>query len=191
MIDEINHRATLGMNKPTEEMSILEVGAYEGDATKIFCEYFNDVIVVDPWESGRGDITDKVDMSEIKKRFWLRFGMNNCFYNSGELGFISARCDNLKVFSCSFAAVHFNTVLVLKESDIEKCKPYDMIYIDALHTYEAVKNDIEMAMDLIKVGGILSGHDYREDMFPGVVQAVDEIGGPDCVFSDSSWIKAV
>jgi hypothetical protein len=36
----------------------------------------------------------------------------------------------------------------------------DFIYIDANHTYEAVKQDIELWYPKIKSGGIFSGHDY-------------------------------
>jgi hypothetical protein len=36
----------------------------------------------------------------------------------------------------------------------------DFIYIDANHTYESVKEDIELWYPKIKIGGMISGHDY-------------------------------
>lgn len=48
----------------------------------------------------------------------------------------------------------------------------DFVYIDAEHTYEACKADIAAWYPLIRVGGVLSGHDYGG--FPGVTRAVDE-----------------
>jgi hypothetical protein len=49
----------------------------------------------------------------------------------------------------------------------------DFIYIDAAHTYESVKSDLESWWPLVSAGGILAGHDYS-DLFPEVIQAVDE-----------------
>ncbi len=62
----------------------------------------------------------------------------------------------------------------------------DMIFIDAGHTYEEVKNDIRKWKSKAKI--LLCGHDYVSG-WPGVKQAVDEeLGGPDEVH-DSIWVK--
>ncbi len=37
----------------------------------------------------------------------------------------------------------------------------DFVYIDARHDYESVKEDISLWHPKVKVGGIVSGHDYR------------------------------
>lgn len=51
----------------------------------------------------------------------------------------------------------------------------DYVFIDAEHTYEAVKEDIALWRDKVKHGGWLGGHDYDNlPKFPGVRQAVDE-----------------
>ena len=50
-----------------------------------------------------------------------------------------------------------------------------MVFLDAMHDYENTKLDIEWAQ---RVGAkIISGHDYC-DLHPGVIQIVDELGGP-------------
>ena len=49
----------------------------------------------------------------------------------------------------------------------------DFVFIDANHSYEHVKADIEAWKPKMKVGGMLSGHDYGEPC--GVKQAVDEL----------------
>lgn len=41
----------------------------------------------------------------------------------------------------------------------------DFIYIDANHTYEAVKGDLKLWYSKVKVGGIVMGHDYLPDYF--------------------------
>ena len=49
----------------------------------------------------------------------------------------------------------------------------DGVFIDADHTYEAVKRDIANWMPKVRKGGILAGHDYIHT-WPGVIQAVNE-----------------
>jgi hypothetical protein len=46
------------------------------------------------------------------------------------------------------------------------------VYIDANHTHEEVKKDIQAWLPKIKKGGIISGHDYGG--WEGVTQAVNE-----------------
>ncbi len=50
----------------------------------------------------------------------------------------------------------------------------DVVFIDADHSYEAVKDDFRYWLPKVKPGGLLCGHDYSEKDNPGVVQAVNE-----------------
>ena len=54
---------------------------------------------------------------------------------------------------------------------------FDLVFIDAEHTYEKVKQDIEVWLPLVKENRILCGHDYNNKYYPGVKQAVDEVFG--------------
>jgi hypothetical protein len=56
---------------------------------------------------------------------------------------------------------------------------FDWVYLDADHTYEAVKADIAAWWPKVASGGVLSGHDYIDVATPngaefGVIRAVDE-----------------
>lgn len=51
----------------------------------------------------------------------------------------------------------------------------DFVFIDANHSYEGVKIDIESWLSKVKKGGIIAGHDYFTRVHPGVKQAVDEL----------------
>lgn len=62
----------------------------------------------------------------------------------------------------------------------------DIVFIDLTHTYESVKEDIQLWLPKVKVGGILSGHDY-EPSWSGVVRAVDEML-PNRTIMENCWI---
>lgn len=50
----------------------------------------------------------------------------------------------------------------------------DFVFIDADHSYEGCKADIEAWAPKVRSGGLIAGHDYNKHAFPGVVQAVRE-----------------
>jgi methyltransferase family protein len=49
----------------------------------------------------------------------------------------------------------------------------DFVFIDAAHSYLAVKADIERWRAKVRPGGWFGGHDYHPK-FPGVIRAVDD-----------------
>lgn len=49
----------------------------------------------------------------------------------------------------------------------------DLIFIDAGHVYELVKNDTARALEVVKPGGVIVWHDFGQ--IPGVTQAVEEL----------------
>jgi predicted O-methyltransferase YrrM len=50
----------------------------------------------------------------------------------------------------------------------------DVIYIDAAHEYDAVKQDYLSYWPLLKSGGVILGDDY-EPAWPGVIKAINEV----------------
>jgi hypothetical protein len=73
---------------------------------------------------------------------------------------------------------HFPSANFIREESIVAAnkfldKSLDMVFIDAIHLYENVKEDIKTWLPKVKSGGIISGDDYT-DYFPGVKQAVQE-----------------
>jgi predicted O-methyltransferase YrrM len=53
-------------------------------------------------------------------------------------------------------------------------QPIDYLYIDADHTYDGVRADLEAWAPFVVRGGIILGDDYGHAAFPGVRQAWDE-----------------
>jgi hypothetical protein len=68
----------------------------------------------------------------------------------------------------------------------------DMLYIDSIHTYDAVLKHVENWWDKVPVGGIIAGHDYRPQ-FPGVQAAVELLSNTilfyseHAIYPDTSW----
>ena len=64
----------------------------------------------------------------------------------------------------------------------------EIVFIDAAHEYEPVKEDINAWLPKVRNGGLIAGHDY---LLPSVKKAVDEIFGNRVMFRNSMencWI---
>ena len=66
---------------------------------------------------------------------------------------------------------------------------FDIIYIDASHDYDSVKNDILHWLPKLKIGSVICGDDYCT-CWPGVYDAVNEIFGEEInFFGKQQWWK--
>lgn len=154
-----------------ESPNIVEVGSYMGESSLIFSEQFPtaNITCIDSWEGG----FDEMDICS---------GHN---YGVVEEQF-DLRLEDLK------------NITKIKGLSTSVKIPCDVVYIDACHKYECVKEDILHWLPLTKK--IISGHDYYLSLdfikyhphIAGVRKAVDEIlGPPDMVFNDGSWFKII
>ena len=149
---------------------IIEIGTYTGESTVLFSRKAKKVFTIDPYIQNYdpNDGAGETDLQQVKAIFFERLRNSNStdkVYQYQELS--------------KTAKTHF------------KDKSVDIVYIDGLHTYEGVKEDIKNYLPKIKSGGYIAGHDYC-DKFSGVIKAVNEaFGKPDQLFLDSSWIVKV
>ena len=67
----------------------------------------------------------------------------------------------------------------------------DLVFIDALHTREAVAEDIRLWLPKVRPGGWIGGHDYGHPRFPGVAEAVDEAFAAVEAHEDHVWLARV
>jgi hypothetical protein len=70
----------------------------------------------------------------------------------------------------------------LKAVDLYEDESLDMVFLDASHKYEDIKNDMIAWYPKVKKGGIFSGHDYPS--WTQVVRAVEEF------FPDKNFISS-
>jgi len=63
---------------------------------------------------------------------------------------------------------------------------FDLVYIDADHSYEFVKKDIENWITKVKNKGIIAGHDYDKH-WPDVMRAVNELL-PKRIINGRNWL---
>lgn len=141
--------------------TFVEVGCKEGRTTGHILKNVPDarVIAIDPWmqQEASADKTKETyagwDFEDIERQFWANVGEENR----------DTRCT---MFRCtSEDATHIDTCDVDGE--------FDLIFIDALHDYEHVKQDISLWWPKVRLGGILAGHDFNHK-WPGVERAVAE-----------------
>jgi hypothetical protein len=66
----------------------------------------------------------------------------------------------------------------------------DFVYIDGNHDYEFVRDDINAWYPKVKSGGVISGHDFELDAYPGIVKAVNEFiekYGLKLIYNNYDW----
>ena len=144
--------------------TMVELGAWLGKSSSYLVDKSvnRNVIIIDSWKGSPNELTTthkfatEVDIYEVFKQ------------NMGERTYKSIR-------GLSSEAV----------SQFED-ESLDVVFIDLTHTYESVKENINLWLPKVKSGGILSGHDY-EDSWPGVVKAVDEML-PKRTIMENCWI---
>jgi predicted O-methyltransferase YrrM len=151
--------------------TMIEIGSFVGESTVLFAQSFKEVIAVDPFMEG---YDDKDPTSYL-------FEFNNVHQT-----YLDRTGDHKNI----------QTIVSTSDDAVSKLEgsKYDFIYLDGLHTYEGVKNDIINYLPLVKDGGVIGGHDYtnQHEHLVGVYKAVNEMfGAPDKVFKDNSWIKYI
>ncbi len=152
--------------------TFVEVGAKEGRTTGFILKHVPDsrVIAIDPWIANpapkNGDATredyENWDFEKIEREFWENVGENK------------DRCTMLRLTSAQAAATYARADIGRKGVAVDVLvDTSDIVFIDALHDYESVKQDIALWWPKVRVGGMLALHDFNHQ-WPGVERAVAE-----------------
>lgn len=151
-------------NTAKDMETIVEIGSWKGRSTKaILSGTKGTVYAVDHFLGSKGEEEQHKEAKEDV--VYNQFLENTKGY------------DNLKVLRMS------SEEAVKQFED----KSIDMLFIDAEHTYEGVKEDIKLWLP--KVKKIVCGHDYC-DVWEGVKKAVDE-SIDNFETEDSIWFKSL
>lgn len=144
-----NQRVLESLIKEHNVKSVIEVGCFLGRATVWFAQRVDKVTVVDIFEPSEERYLN-TDTFRPKTEIMLdQFKRNMEFFNIKNVNIIKS--DSMKASKRRISA--------------------DLVYIDAAHTYERVKEDITLWLP--KAKKVLAGDDYTSN-WPGVVRAVDE-----------------
>lgn len=145
--------------------NILELGSWKGRSTHALAKGCKGTVTaVDHWQ-GSKDVIDLTNKMAKQEDVYATF-LNNV-----------KDCPNIVPLKMSGD----------EASDLFDDKSFDMVFIDAGHTYEEVKNDI--ARWLPKARILMCGDDYMPNTWMGVVQAVDEAFGKPDGLCGKIWYK--
>lgn len=146
---------------------VIEVGSWYGETATVLSEAGADeVYCVDHWK-GSDDPHDELAVQHKKfprSEVWKTWCLNTMDY--GNIFAITA--SSLMASQMPWAV--------------------EMVFLDADHSYEAVKADIREWSKRIVPGGILCGHDFN--MFMGVRKAVEE-SGPYETKTNEIWMRRI
>ena len=150
-----------------DNTTMIEIGSYMGESTMLFAssKMFSKIYTIEPHSGTEIHIDENdYDWDIIKQEYKIN----------------TRHFDNIT----HIEDYSYNVVNQFKDESI------DFIYIDANHSYESVKKDLELYLPKLKQNGWIGGHDYNKKYWPGVIQAVNEnLGIPEHTFKDFSWLS--
>ena len=147
------------------DMVMAEIGCWIGESTFLFANAVKVIYAIDAWDVNISNEPVLLDSN--------LFGVAETVFD--------------------YKMMKFDNVVKIKDTSIVASRVFgyqtlDLVYIDANHDYQSVLNDIRIWAPKVKIGGLITGHDYTHENGYGVIQAVDEVfGKPDKVFEDTSW----
>ena len=126
-----------------KDMIVVELGVFRGEFSN---EIYNRIhpsylYLVDIWEGTMGS-GDKDGQNHITIN-----NMEDVYYQIKDRYIDTPNIEVIRDTSLNFLNSHLND-------------SFDMIYVDADHRYDAVKNDLIVSLSKVKNGGYLLGHDY-------------------------------
>lgn len=147
-----------------KHQTIVEIGSYKGRSTRALVDNTQGkVFAIDNW---KGDRSERLSEAEQEKLFEI-FQVNlEDAISSGKLVYLRTDHKNVPDDFAMFP---------------------DMVFIDGVHTYDAVRYDINHWLNRLKQGGLISGHDYDcKDVEKAVI---DSIGTPNVASGTTIWFK--
>jgi predicted O-methyltransferase YrrM len=150
-----------------------EIGSFAGESAAIFAKHFKAVHCVDPW-------TGDPNICGLDSRTTF-----NCEDVQRSFDEVMAAAGNI------VKHVGYSIDVAPSVED----ESLDFVYIDGMHDYGSVRQDIAAWAPKVRLGGFVGGHDYHENQNSDfeVKRAVDEFfeagRATDLhLFGDTSWV---
>jgi len=146
--------------------TIVEIGSYKGRSTRALLDNCKGLVyAVDPWNGAFYREDGSVEFIADTNL------MHQFLENTKD-------CNNLTIFRGEFD--EFLDRIELK---------VDFIFIDGCHLYNSVKKDINNALKIIKLNGIIACHDYTQEGWPGVRKAFNEFFPSSNIIESIGWVR--
>lgn len=150
--------------RPGEKLRVVEIGSFSGNSAKAVVAAVNgqcEMWCVDTWRGTTNDTSGKFVDTLVRESGNPEVMFEIFKQNVGDL------------LGHEILAVHATSLDAASRWEAGKL---DLVFIDADHSYEAVRADIQAWIRHVRPGGIIAGHDYGgEPRFPGVKKAVEEL----------------
>jgi predicted O-methyltransferase YrrM len=158
---------------------VVELGCWKGRSTRAIAQHTPGVVfAVDTWRGSPGE-GEHSEAHQQSPEELAQFSLNKVY---------SQFRRNMKDLPAGKVVSIMGDGTVAAEELFKRYgNTFDMVFIDAEHTTQAVTRDIANYQKLLRPGGLLSGHDYNWD---SVKKAVDaSLGGVGTFLS--IWYKQV
>jgi predicted O-methyltransferase YrrM len=161
-----NHQAAYDflIAQMPEGGTFIELGAWLGKSSAYLCDKATgkQITIIDTWKGSPNELTTTHALA--------------------------TQVDIYQMFKANMGDRKYKAIKSTSKAAASKFKDesIDVVFIDLTHTYEAVKEDIELWLPKVKKGGYLAGDDYHQN-WQGVIQAVDELL-PNRTLIDDCWL---
>lgn len=161
---------------------IAEIGSWRGRSTRAMADNLHPegvIFTIDPFVDDSigfpGWWTANESPDKYKQKDWLWSEFSSNLRDA-----IGTKIIPVRMFSAN-----------AYERFVGRGQKFDFVFIDGSHDYGHVTGDIQMFRQLLKPGGLLSGHDYNEPTCPEVAPAVNaQLGRVTSVAGTTIWYAA-
>lgn len=150
---------------------VIELGSWVGLSAVMLAEQCKaEVTCVDSFKSSPGD-----PLHAVAQNFGVDIIRNTFKKNAG------------KRYKKTIKLVEADTQAAVKQF---QDGAYDFVWVDADHRHKQAKADMEAYLPKLKPGGVMAGHDFKDERW-GVEKAVREVFGHDFEVRDGVWFHRV
>jgi SAM-dependent methyltransferase len=151
------------------DKKVLELGCELGQSTYVIATVAEKVICIDAWD----DSYSHLNHDEIQKGIYLRDKEEHKSKILGGKTIFDRFKENCKVF-IEEGKITFIKALTKEVHGSFEDDFFDVILVDADHSFEGVYEDINNYLSKLKKDGLILFHDFNDGYWKGVTQATNK-----------------